>query len=392
MPELLVMLFTTGAINKIYGMLAISILIIVPWQLLKNRKAYVNGMASAPFYTLALFGFFYFLIGEFSIQGILYYFVCPLLAYLAGWVIIDVRSDEIEITIRKVIIAILLGFAIHAFLNYSINIGHQRWELQDYFTGNIRGATGSGCINTLALSLMAYIIVIEKKKLNKIIGLGCTVVSILYAFLLGTRTQFIILFAVSFVFLVSYLFEKYGLKSAAILTAIVLILVGAAFYLYTNNIFGIKVYVDTSNLMARYQVGSGLQTADSYRTSSVLRGLDNLLNYPLGGLKATSYYHNLWLDVGRVAGILPFVLMVAYTVMINTHVIQIIKSKKIDGWMRYLIMCVYLGIQINFFVEPVLEGLLDFFLIFTLINGMVECYYRRVFLANECEVKNYANC
>lgn len=392
MPELLVMLFTTGAINKIYGMLAISILIIVPWQLFKNRKAYVNGIASTSFYALALFGFFYVLIGEFSIQGIFYYIVCPLLAYLAGWVIVDARKGEAEITIRKVTIAILFGFSIHAFLNYSINIGHQRWELQDFFTRNIRGATGSGCINTLAFSLMAYIVVIEKNKLNKIVGLGCAVVSILYAFLLGTRTQFIILFVVSFIFLVFYLFEKYGLKSAVILAAIVLTLIGVVFYLYTNNIFGIKVYVDASNLMARYQVGSGLQIADSYRVLSVLRGLDNLLNYPLGGLKATSYYHNLWLDVSRVAGILPFMFMVAYTVIINNHAIQIIKSKKIDEWLRYLIMCVYLGIQINFFVEPVLEGLLDFFLIFILFNGMVECYYRRVFLSNECEVKNYANC
>ena len=45
-----------------------------------------------------------------------------------------------------------------------------------------------------------------------------------------------------------------------------------------------------------------------------------------------------------------------------------------------MILCVYIGIQINFFVEPILEGLLDFFLVFTLINGMIECYYQRYFI------------
>ena len=189
MPELLLMLYSTGAINKIYGLLGISFFIIIPWQMIKTGRTYVNGLASVPFYALAMFAFLYVAIGEFSIQGMLYYMVCPLLAYLAGWVVIDARKDDAEKNIRRGIAALLLGYTIHAFLNYSINVGHQRWELTDYFTGSLRAATGSGCINTLALSLAVYIIVIEKDKLKKVVGLACAVTSILYAFLLGTRTQ-----------------------------------------------------------------------------------------------------------------------------------------------------------------------------------------------------------
>lgn len=383
MPELLFMIFTTGAINPIYGMLIVGFLIIVPWQIIKIGKSYVNGMASVPFHALAIFGLLYFTIGEFSIQGFLYYFVCPLLAYLVGWVMIDVRKEDAEKYIRRGIIALILGYAIHAFLNYSINIGHSRWELRDYFTGSLRGATGSGCINTLVLSLAMYIMVSEKDKLKKVGGFVCVVISLLYAFQLGTRTQFIIFFTVSFVFLFCYLYEKFGIRSVLILTVVTLLLVGIGFYLYIQNIFDIKTYIDTSNLMARYQNGSSLQRADNYRTSSLPRGLDNLLNYPLGGLKDTSYYHNLWLDIGRVAGILPFVCMIFYTVVINIHAIRIIKNKRVEASFRYLLLCVYLGIQINFFVEPILEGLLDFFLVFTFINGMVECCYRSFVIRSE---------
>lgn len=113
MPELLLMFFTTGAINRVYGMIAISFFIIVPWQMMKTGRAYVNGMASVPFYALAIFGFLYVLIGEFSIQGFLYYLICPLLAYLAGWVLVDVRKDDAEKNIRRGIVAFLLGYAIH---------------------------------------------------------------------------------------------------------------------------------------------------------------------------------------------------------------------------------------------------------------------------------------
>ncbi len=380
MPELLLMLYSTGAINKIYGLLGISFFIIIPWQMIKTGRTYVNGLASVPFYALAMFAFLYVAIGEFSIQGMLYYMVCPLLAYLAGWVVIDARKDDAEKNIRRGIAALLLGYTIHAFLNYSINVGHQRWELTDYFTGSLRAATGSGCINTLALSLAVYIIVIEKDKLKKVVGLACAVTSILYAFLLGTRTQFIIFFIVSFSFLLYYLYEKFGLRSVLILVTITLLLISVGFYIYNKNIFGIKIYIDTSNLMARYQAGSGLQSADNYRTSSLTRGLVNLIDYPLGGLKHNEYYHNFWLDIGRIAGILPFVCMVVYTAVINTHALRIIKGKNIAEPFRYMILCVYIGIQINFFVEPILEGLLDFFLVFTLINGMIECYYRRCFI------------
>lgn len=379
MPELLMMLFTTGAINDVYGMLGISCSIIIPWQFLKNKKAYVNGLRSFPFYFLTAFSFFYFLIGEFSVQGFLYYLVCPLLAYLAGWVAIDRRKQDAEKYIRRGIIAILLGYAVHAFLNYLTNIGHARWELRDYFTGSIRGATGSGCINTLALALMAYFVVLEKDKKRKVIGVVCAAISLLYAFLLGTRTQFIILFLVSFVFLGLYLYERFGLRSAAILVVITLLLVTAWLYLYTNNVFGIRTYVDTSNLMVRYRVGDGMGKADDYRTSSLGRGLTNLLNYPLGGLKSKTYYHNLWLDVGRVAGIIPFACMVVYSFVVNAHVVRIMRAKEIEPAFRYMIMCVYLGIQANFFVEPILEGLLGFFLVFIFINGMIECYYYRCF-------------
>lgn len=375
MPELLLILFSTGAINKIYGMLIISFLIIVPWQLMKSGRIYVNGMASAPFYTLGLFGLLYFVIGEFSIQGFLYYMVCPLLAYLTGWCMIDTRKKCAEKNIGRGIAAFLLGYTVHAFLNYSINIGHQRWELTDYFTGSLHGATGSGCINTLAFSIAVCVLVSEKDKLKKIVGLVCTLISLLYAFLLGTRTQFIIFFIVSFVFLLCYLYERSGIRSVLFMTVIVLVMVGIGFYLYTRNVFAIKTYVDTSNLMARYQSSSGLQNADNYRISSLTRGLDNLLSHPLGGLKDTPYYHNFWLDIGRVAGILPFVCMAFYSVLINVHASRIIRCKKVKASFRYLLLCVYLGIQINFFVEPILEGLMDFFLVFTFINGMMEYYY-----------------
>jgi hypothetical protein len=138
--------------------------------------------------------------------------------------------------------------------------------------------------------------------------------------------------------------------------------------------------VDTSNLIKRYQYGAALDRADNYRSSSILRGLGLMFEHPFGGLKNTEYYHNMWLDIGRVAGILPFLCMMVYTIVVNVHLIRILSKKELGAQFRYLLFCIYLGIQLNFFVEPIIEGLMGFFLAFTVINGMVEYYYHRVFL------------
>lgn len=129
--------------------------------------------------------------------------------------------------------------------------------------------------------------------------------------------------------------------------------------------------------MERYAYNSDLNRADNYRYSSLSRGLENLFEYPLGGLGNTAYYHNMWLDIGRVSGLFPFLVMVFYSILTDVHALKIIINKQHATWFRYILLCIYVGVQINFFTEPVLEGLYGFFLNFIIINGMVEAYYYR---------------
>ncbi|MBQ3413198.1 MAG: O-antigen ligase family protein [Oscillospiraceae bacterium] len=380
MPQILFMLYTTGAINQIYGMLALGVLVIVVWQWMRKGRAFINGLSSQAMLTMVAFCFLYFAIGEHTIPGFLYYFVCPLLAYATGWVTVESGKNRPEEIVKYSVYFMLVGYALHALLNYLSNIGHLRWQLTDFFTGEYAGATGSGCINTLVLSLSMYFIFLEKNKILKTAGIIASFISLMYALLLGTRAQFLILFVVSVLFLFFYLKETYGRTGVIRLAIVLIVFVGAYLFLYNRNIFGIRTYVDTSNLIERYQYGADLDRADNYRFSSILRGLSLMFEHPFGGLKSTKYYHNMWLDIGRVAGILPFLCMLVYTIVINVHLFRIVSSKEIEADFKYLLFCVYLGTQINFFFEPILEGLMGFFLVFTIINGMVEYYYHRVFL------------
>ena len=83
----------------------------------------------------------------------------------------------------------------------------------------------------------------------------------------------------------------------------------------------------------------------------------------------------MWLDIGRVSGIIPFAVMIAYSIKTFIHAYRLFKYTMLDTGLRYMIILIYIGVSLNFFVEPVLEGLISFFLVFTLVNGMTDCFY-----------------
>ena len=369
----LIALYSSGAINQVYAAFVFSIIILVGKPLFSRNKIIVNGLSSPAFWILFLFCLSYVVIGELTVQGFLYYLLNPCLVFITGWALMDQCGHNLGAVIT-VIKFMALGYGIHASLNYVTNFGRPRWLLTDFFSGEIRAATGSGAINTLIFSLLICIICLEKRIVVKLVGLFFFAVSFLYAFQLGSRTQFVIMITVNFITLFLLLHERSG-KGAVLKFAAVLVVIGALLYfMYSLNIFGIQDAYEASNLAARFN--DDLSASDDYRFSSVGRGLVTMLDYPLGGLKEEGYYHNLWLDIGRISGIVPFLVMVAYSFLTFFHVIKLFRDKSLDKKVRYVLLSIYLGTLMNFFVEPILEGLINSFYSFTFLNGLTESLYR----------------
>ena len=97
------------------------------------------------------------------------------------------------------------------------------------------------------------------------------------------------------------------------------------------------------------------------------------------------YFHNMWLDISRVAGIIPMVLMLLYNGITLQHTVQLFRNKQIDIATRYVAISVYIGCLMNFCVEPVLDGLVSFFLSFCIINGITDSmnFHNEMFLEDE---------
>lgn len=375
MTNILLTLLSSNALNAVYGTFGIGMLIVLIVSPIKRGTIQLNALRTTQFWLLFFFGITYTIVGVPTIQGILYYLVVPLIAFVSGWSNCEVVTAPRDKVLKNIIYSIAVGFAIHAALNYTINYGRVRWELVDFFSGRIRAATGSGSINTIAFSLIPCILFIEKDKKLKWLGCIFAGISIAYAFLLGTRTQFLILAIVLMVVFPLYMQEKRG-NNGAFLAIIALSCIALfGFIAYHFDLLNIKTYIDESNLMARYDAMDAVTAADQNRLQKQWMGLINMFMYPFGGVEIEGHYHNMWLDIGRVGGIIPAELMIWYSVTTCLHAWRLSRCKLFEISARYAILAVSMGIILNFAVEPVVEGIPEFWYISIVLNGAIEQVY-----------------
>lgn len=90
------------------------------------------------------------------------------------------------------------------------------------------------------------------------------------------------------------------------------------------------------------------------------------------------------LDIARIAGVIPMFFMMTYMLKMLRNVISIYRCKEISE-IRYMVVSVYMGYWLNFAVEPVMEGLIEYFLMLCLLDGMIT------YIAH-CEVPKMVNC
>lgn len=364
-----------GVLNWGYTYVLGFVLIVICYPLLKRQNVLMNFILEPSFWILGTFGLTYVIFGGNSFDNIQNAFLLPLVAYIIGWCSFEQGGRDSGAT-QNNIIGITFGFALHAALNYLANAGNtNRGLLIDFWSGNYWSATGSGFLNTMIFSLLVYFIGIEKRRWIKLSFGALTIVCILYMLMLGNRTQLIILIVVAIGVGVLYLLERGNWNSLAKTFVGVSLFIVLFVICYRFNVFGLSDMVDKSNLIVRFVEKNEMNKSNFERINQFITGIKNLYQHPFGGQKAQMYYHNMWLDISRIAGLIPMVLMLIYNCVTIRKTLHLFRDKQIDIGTRYVIISVYIGCLMNCFVEPVLEGLVSFFLSFCIINGITDSMY-----------------
>ena len=382
--ELIIIIRSLGAIYAVLANLLLALFVIFIYTPFfaknkHNRTSFNKPVTRFSFFLLAFFGITYVAIGVQTILGFFVYVVIPLLLYIAGWMIASADLMP-ALKTKKIIYATMVGNGIHALLNLLINLGHARGSNVDFFTQTLASDTISGSINIIILSSVICIFV-EKNKFLRIVNIILIAISLLYALQLATRSTFLI---TVIVFLISFILKTIEEKKFKNLIKFIVALsfLGVLFFaMYNYNLFSIRSFIEHSNMMER--LSSGIGSSNSTRYERFFDGITNLFKYPMGSADISAYYHNTWLDVARISGIIPFIFYSLFTVVSIAHVLEVYRNKSIPFSCRILFFAVYLGIYLNLFVEPGMEGFIELIYEFVLINGMVD------YLSNKANKKTY---
>jgi len=103
---------------------------------------------------------------------------------------------------------------------------------------------------------------------------------------------------------------------------------------------------------------------------ATIRGL---FTYPMGGRRINlniSFVHNLWLDVAYDTGVIPFIILLVFTIYTLWNIVVFLKTDY-PSYLKSIILSMTSAFWIIFMFEPVLQGVTIHFVLYCLMSGIV---------------------
>ena len=221
------------------------------------------------------------------------------------------------------------------------------------------------CIPSILLTKLPRYNLIVKTILGIIFAL-----SLISVLRLGSRTQLVIVF-LTFLLTVIYLFPRQSIKRnlilfSTLLLGVVLISQKISFDLDADWLSSFADRMDKR--------GSDIASGGG-RTERWSKSLKYLFEKPLGwDVKEFGYAHNLWLDALRVSGIIPFIILIIFSIRSILKVRNIVSQA--DGLLSLNILLITFttAFFLVFMVEPILDGSFYVFALFCLFYGTIIEY------------------
>lgn len=236
---------------------------------------------------------------------------------------------------------------------------------------NLIAATGLNSYISLGLSLLPLLFLSDKSINNKkfkIINIILFSISVYTTVQLANRTGLMITIVSTIAVI---LFTKKNVKfSIKLIMATILLFFFKL--LYSQNFMGVKNWWESS--LIYYRLENGALANDNPRILAWKTAFNGLFEYPMGGRQSyirVGYAHNLWLDVARDTGIIPYLLIISFTIAV---IITLVKFMRTDhpAYLKGLIVTSSISFFITFSIEPVIEGILDYFTFFCFFIGVIQ--------------------
>ena len=327
------------------------------------------------FFISIIYALFYLFDPIGGVQFVVYYAFFPCLFYLFGKHLTRDYADSNVIFYLFIAIGILFSFS--ALVSVTLNFLQGGFSQLDrslpfFWTGQLFSATKMGSFFTFNMCLPALLIA-DQNRSNLLLKIIATLVfglTLICVIRIGSRTQLVVMLLTTIVSLF-YVIPKQSAKKNTVLFLMLLALV---FYVYKNVSFDLNADW-LSTFAGRMEGGSGEVASGGGRTERWVKSIEYIFEKPLGwSLDEFGYSHNLWLDALRSSGIITFILLIIFTFRSFYLVIKTIKINRNLLYFNVLILVYGLAFFLLFMVEPILEGMFSFFLLFCLFFGILTKY------------------
>ena len=303
----------------------------------------------------------------------------PFLFYLYGKSVISLSNrQECQHRTNALIVALNTGLLIASMLN-AVNwvtdrlVYGRSWR--EFWTDVVKPATQHVFYNVITVALIFYGIYCWKKnKLLSLFLIAGGIWSLWFSLISGSRTLiaiFVLVFGLNI--LLFYCLNRANHKIRKSMHILFLILLGIcalAGFCYIFNIGGFSDYMK-SPMWAR---DGGI--LHNVRFEIQWKAITQLFKYPMGGsqmeLSRWNHTHNVWLDIANRSGLIPFCLIVAYTIATIYNLIKLLIKQTVPQAMKYLLMSSYLSLFLYYMIEPALEANIIYWSVWALICGLIK--------------------
>lgn len=376
MAFLIMMIFEVPYFN--FFLIAGSLMLFL-YVVFYKRRLVIDG----EMLVLILFIVLYFAIDtklESSNEYKFWYAVSTVSLYTCGYYMnfgrlsIEERSKKIEYVIKIIAMAytaFILITMVYSAVRGQFSISRNPLNL---WTGTLRAATHYGTMSVIPLAYGIYLTFIKEKKREHRIGWLLIAFTTLVAIATASRT---VLFLVPIGAIIAYcatisMQGKFSNKHISQLIGI-LILFGIGVMFFSLDLFGIQTLFFKTQLGQRYLLGDAPTLTDDGRWKNIRFFIHNIGKSLWGGgytRTNAGNLHNIYLNVFDLSGIIPFALLLLFTLQVRKDYKRIRKKRLVTIPVTSLLLLVLSLSFIQMLIEPTMESVPVFMWCILMICGM----------------------
>ncbi len=300
------------------------------------------------------------------------HFISPLIFYVFGRYIVDKlnKKDLIIIFILVTLFLFTIGTILSIYKSILEN-GIVSLDRNISIDGenSVKAATLIGLLLSVNLAGIGIFIADKNrfKSLTSWIFLLLCICSLVCNMHMVNRTG-IVLCAIVTVISIMYTNKKHFMKFIFILGALISLL----WLLIENNIIGSEIIEAYEQRQEYDEINDRGITSE--RDVRWLFSLKQLFIHPFGWISIkhslNDYAHNLWLDIARTTGLIPFTLMILASINCIKDLIYVAKQKA--DMYNILILSLLVIFLISLFIEPIIDGAPLYLYLFLFICGITR--------------------